>query len=109
MAKPDHCTTQSVQVAVRVRDLIPRERLKGCVNCVTADEGHREVVIGGRRAFALDHAFGTASTQEQIYKTLVAPLLRNSLQGYNMTVFAYGAPHAPRTAGSAGHARTCSQ
>lgn len=92
MAGPPHAgTPQSIQVAVRVRELIPRERLQGCVNCVTADEVAQEVVIGAQRSFRLDHVFGTSSTQEHIYKTLVAPMLRNCLLGYNMTVFAYGA------------------
>ena len=82
---------QAVKVAVRVRGLVPRERLQGCVQCITSDETCRTIRVGQERSFCFDHVFGPAACQRTIYEECVAPILHNCLQGLNMTVFAYGA------------------
>ena len=40
--------------------------------------------------FQFDQAFGIKSKQLDVYKAVVQPLMRQVLQGYNCTVFAYG-------------------
>jgi len=83
---------QSVKVAVRVRGLVPRERLQGSVPCVAADDAQRRLTVGRERSFEFDHVFGPAASQAAVYADCVAPTLRTCLQGLNLTVFAYGAP-----------------
>jgi hypothetical protein len=85
MKAQDDC---AVQVAVRVRDLVPRERLEGFFNCVHVHES--SAVVGGERSFGFDFAFGSDSTQKSIYDTAVKPLIESALSGTNVTVLAYG-------------------
>ena len=48
-----------------------------------------QVIIGKeKRAFTFDHVFLPENTQEDVYKTLVAPLIPQFIQGFNATVFA---------------------
>lgn len=42
------------------------------------------------KKFTFDRVFGPASSQVDVYKTVVSPLLKEVLAGYNCTVFAYG-------------------
>lgn len=78
----------AVQVAVRVRDLLPRERLSGYVGCVAVEEG--SAVVGRKRSFDFDYAFAPACAQASVYATAVKPLLEACKQGINVTVLAYG-------------------
>lgn len=78
----------AVQVAARVRDLVPRERLSGYVGCVDVQED--SVVVGGKRSFGFDYAFAPNCTQTSVYDTAVKPLLEACKQGINVTVLAYG-------------------
>lgn len=48
-------------------------------------------------AFEFDAVFDHNSTQEQVYNVSTAPLLAHALQGYNASVFAYGATGAGKT------------
>ena len=42
------------------------------------------------KKFSFDRVFGPKSTQPDVYKTVVGPLIDQVMQGYNCTVFAYG-------------------
>jgi hypothetical protein len=84
--------TEAVRVAVRVRDLAPKERLEGCMSCIEVDSQTGSVNVGDERAFHFEHAFGPHSSQETVYREAVAPLLDASLKGMNVTVLAYGKP-----------------
>jgi kinesin family protein 4/21/27 len=55
-----------------------------------------QVVVGKEKTFTYDHAFGTDSTQEQVYET-VKPLLSECFKGYNATVLAYGQTGSGKT------------
>ncbi|PIA18805.1 kinesin-domain-containing protein [Coemansia reversa NRRL 1564] len=44
----------------------------------------------GPRTFNFDYAFGPNAKQTDVYKTAVAPLLSRFVEGYNVTVLAYG-------------------
>lgn len=47
--------------------------------------------------YAFDRVFGENSTQQQVYENCVKDLLPGVLNGYNATVFAYGATGAGKT------------
>ncbi len=49
------------------------------------------------RQYLFDAAFGADSTQKEVYEQTTQPLVRSVLQGYNATVFAYGATGAGKT------------
>jgi hypothetical protein len=80
----------AVRVAVRVRPLVPKERLEQCRSCVRAYADERQVVIGKDRGFAFDFVFGEESSQRLVFEDACAPLVQRCFQGYNATVFAYG-------------------
>jgi len=52
-------------------------------------------VIGGRKAkdqrYAFDIVFNDKSTQKSVYESTGKPCVREMFNGYNATVFAYGA------------------
>ena len=43
-----------------------------------------------KKKFSFDHVFGPTSSQADVYKVTVSPIVKEVLQGYNCTVFAYG-------------------
>jgi hypothetical protein len=47
-----------------------------------------QIVIGKeKRAFTFDDVFPPEATQEQVYNTIVLPLIPQFLQGFNATIF----------------------
>ncbi|ODM94247.1 Kinesin-like protein KLP2 [Orchesella cincta] len=81
---------QNIQVYVRVRPLV------GSVPSIIETPGTREVVVRERtvanitKTFTFDRVFDLNSSQQEVYRVVVAPLLKEVLLGYNCTVFAYG-------------------
>jgi kinesin family protein 18/19 len=61
----------------------------------------RSVVPQGKRVkdqtFAFDRVFDDNTTQEDVYEATTKPLLDSVLDGYNATVFAYGATGCGKT------------
>jgi Kinesin motor domain len=80
----------TVKVAVRVRPLIGIETSAGCQPCLCGDSENNQIIVGDDRIFQVDCAFGSESTQEEVYAATVRPLVQRSLEGYNSCVFAYG-------------------
>lgn len=83
-------------------------RSKGVVNvvdrklvvCLDPGRAKDDVLRAKRsreRRFAFDHAFGPDSEQSEVFENTTAFLLDGVLQGYNATVFAYGATGAGKT------------
>lgn len=87
----------NVKVAVRVRPLLPKEKLGGEQLCVKVVPGSNQLVVGKDRAFTFDHVFTSKSKQEDVYNTCVRPLVTNIFEGYNATVFAYGQTGSGKT------------
>eukprot|EP00892_Ulva_mutabilis_P001048 jgi/Ulvmu1/10944/UM007_0123.1 len=85
----------AVQVAVRVRDLLPRERLSGYVSCINVQQDR--VVVGSKRGFCFDFAFSPTCSQESVYDTAVKPLLETCQHGVNITIAAYGQTGSGKT------------
>lgn len=51
----------------------------------------------GERRFVFDHVFDSAADQIEVYTQTAKPLLSSVLEGYNSTIFAYGATGCGKT------------
>ncbi|KAJ2662930.1 hypothetical protein IWW48_001638 [Coemansia sp. RSA 1200] len=49
------------------------------------------------RTFKFDHAFGPESQQSSVYEAAISPLLSRFVEGYNVTVLAYGQTSSGKT------------
>ncbi|XP_046385225.1 kinesin-like protein Klp61F [Ischnura elegans] len=94
MGKPQK-ENQNIQVFVRVRPQNQQERAKGfpdVIECPTP----KEILVRDKpchstsKTFTFDHVFNMASKQIDVYRRVVKPLIKEVLDGYNCTVFAYG-------------------
>lgn len=92
-------SSSSVQVAVRVRPMLPQEA--GNTECVEvlksssngkSPPSNNVVRLGGDSGprFTFDEVFPLSTTQHQVYENCVAPLVASCLEGYNATILAYG-------------------
>uniref|UniRef100_A0AAR2LG63 Kinesin motor domain-containing protein n=1 Tax=Pygocentrus nattereri TaxID=42514 RepID=A0AAR2LG63_PYGNA len=87
----------AVQVAVRVRPLLPKEVLHNHESCITTHPEDRRVTLGHDRHFYFDFVFEEISAQEEVYAGCVQPLIEAFFQGFNATVFAYGQTGSGKT------------
>lgn len=88
----------AIKVAVRVRPLSSKEQTEGSQTGLVVCPENASVVLGmGRteKPFSYDYVFGTTSSNSGVYESAVAPLLVKALDGYNVTVFAYGQVRDP--------------
>ncbi|XP_077450951.1 kinesin-like protein kif7 isoform X1 [Stigmatopora argus] len=87
----------SVQVAVRVRPLLPKELLHCHESCITVDPELQRVTLGHDRHFLCDFLFEETCCQEEVYSASVQSLIDAFFQGFNATVFAYGQTGSGKT------------
>ncbi|CAM4518052.1 unnamed protein product [Leuciscus chuanchicus] len=87
----------AVQVAIRVRPLLPKEILHNHESCITSDPEEKRVTLGNGRHFHCDYVFEESSTQEDVYTDCVQPLIEAFFNGFNATVFAYGQTGSGKT------------
>jgi hypothetical protein len=80
----------AVRVAVRARPLLAQEGMQGCKDCVKVLHNSNQILLGRDRPFTFDHVFDTTTTQEEVYRECVKPLVESCIAGYNTTVLAYG-------------------
>uniref|UniRef100_A0A671UVV6 Kinesin family member 7 n=1 Tax=Sparus aurata TaxID=8175 RepID=A0A671UVV6_SPAAU len=97
----------AVQVAVRVRPLLPKELLHCHESCITVDSELCRVTLGHDRHFLCDYLFEETCCQEEVYSVSVQPLIDAFFQGFNATVFAYGQTGSGKTY-TIGEANICS-
>jgi hypothetical protein len=90
-------SSSSVQVIIRLRPLNDREKKYGTLPVVTASTLDKSVTaIKGKgktkskQTFQFDNVFTSFSTQEDIFEATLQPIIRDVLNGYESTVFAYG-------------------
>ncbi|RHY34671.1 hypothetical protein DYB32_000744 [Aphanomyces invadans] len=83
----------SVRVCIRVRPLIPKERLD---DEHLAVETYDSQVKVASQTFTFDHVFGPDAGQEDIWPC-VTPLVDSVFEGYNATIFAYGQTGSGKT------------
>ncbi|XP_071484846.1 kinesin-like protein KIF27 [Diadema antillarum] len=86
-----------VKVAVRVRPLLPQERLHRHELCVRVIPKTNQIVVGKDRAFTFDHVMSSKTSQETAYRICVENLVTSFFEGYNATVFAYGQTGSGKT------------
>ncbi|KAM9825094.1 kinesin-like protein kif7 [Syngnathus typhle] len=87
----------AVQVAVRVRPLLPKELLRCHESCITVDPELQRVTLGHDRHFLCDFLFEETCCQDEVYSEAVQPLIDAFFQGFNATVFAYGQTGSGKT------------
>jgi len=84
MGKPgEQQLASQVRVGLRVRPLTSQELREGGKNVLNAN--HPEVCLGERR-FTFDSVFDANVDQQDLYRSVSAPLLQTFLEGYNATV-----------------------
>uniref|UniRef100_A0A672F6H2 Kinesin-like protein n=1 Tax=Salarias fasciatus TaxID=181472 RepID=A0A672F6H2_SALFA len=108
-----------VKVVVRVRPTSDREKRENCRNVVQVVDGQmlifdpkeEEPCFGSQRVrnrnlnkrankdlkFVFDHVFGENATQVDIFENTMKVVLDSVMNGFNCTVFAYGATGAGKT------------
>ncbi|KAK7870939.1 hypothetical protein R5R35_012160 [Gryllus longicercus] len=95
--------TEHIKTFLRVRPLNDAEVSRASRIIVDCPSNSREVVINERpndkitRKFTFDKVFGPNSKQIDVYKSVAAPLIKEVLDGYNCTIFAYGQTGAGKT------------
>lgn len=105
-----------LMVVLRIRPLKHEEKARG-YKCVAEKVDDKMVVLSdanagnkhsrhqdhlrkkrsSERQYLFDAAFGADSTQAELYAKTTQPLVQAVLEGYNATVFAYGATGAGKT------------
>ncbi|KHN81034.1 Kinesin-like protein KIF11 [Toxocara canis] len=98
MMNKDKCSTvhkkKNVQVVVRVRPLSDKERAERSHLAVRTNGLAQTVSLKERSSWRefgpFDKVYGIDSSQSTIYMDIVDPLIKEVIQGYNCTVFAYG-------------------
>ncbi|KAL6649688.1 hypothetical protein ACP70R_013912 [Stipagrostis hirtigluma subsp. patula] len=86
----------NVQVVLRCRPLSEEEQISNVQSAISCNDLKREVTVLNNlfkqadRTFTFDKVFGPKSQQRSIYEHAVAPIVRDVLEGYNCTVFAFG-------------------
>lgn len=87
----------NVQVAVRCRPLNSEEKKTGQSTIVTCDSADKRINVAygptGKKitkSFQFDKVFGMYSTQDEVFEQIVRPIVDETLEGFNCTIFAYG-------------------
>nr|CAB3259095.1 kinesin-like protein KIF21A [Phallusia mammillata] len=87
----------SVQVALRIRPQLAREKIEACRICTFVTPGEPQVTLGKDKAFTYDYVFDTPTEQHTVYDTCIKPLVEGCFEGYNATVLAYGQTGSGKT------------
>lgn len=87
----------NIQVAVRIRPLLPKELLRHHSECLKVIPGTAQVIVNPDRLFTFDHAFGPSASQDEVYRACIQPMVRSLMDGYNATVFCYGETGSGKT------------
>ncbi|KAK8651759.1 hypothetical protein V6N13_141343 [Hibiscus sabdariffa] len=83
----------SVKVVVRIRPINGHEKeVTRTVSKVSSDS----LSIGDRK-FTFDSVLDTKSSQEDVFKQIGVPLVKNALAGYNVSILSYGQTGSGKT------------
>jgi hypothetical protein len=90
-------TLTNIQVAVRCRPPSAEERRNNQPTVIACDLESKTVTlhhgpVGKKtsRTYSYDKVFGMYNTQEEVFASAVSPIIDETLEGYNCTIFAYG-------------------
>uniref|UniRef100_A0A8B9LDK1 Kinesin-like protein n=1 Tax=Astyanax mexicanus TaxID=7994 RepID=A0A8B9LDK1_ASTMX len=92
MADPAECT---IKVMCRFRPLNGSELLRGD-KYIPKFQGEDNVVVGGK-PYMFDRVFQSNTSQEQVYNACAQKIVKDVLEGYNGTIFAYGQTSSGKT------------
>ncbi|XP_008300759.1 kinesin heavy chain isoform 5C-like, partial [Stegastes partitus] len=92
MADPAECT---IKVMCRFRPLNSSEVTRGD-RYIPKFQGEDTVVIAGK-PYMFDRVFQSNTTQEQVYNACAQKIVKDVLEGYNGTIFAYGQTSSGKT------------
>ncbi|XP_075789464.1 kinesin heavy chain isoform X2 [Pelodiscus sinensis] len=92
MADPAEC---SIKVMCRFRPLNEAEILRGD-KFIPKFKGEETVVIGAK-PYVFDRVLPPNTTQEQVYNACAKQIVKDVLEGYNGTIFAYGQTSSGKT------------
>lgn len=88
---------ENIQVIVRCRPMSSKEVSNGYTEVVKINKDENSVAVAvpkndgsEYKQFTFDAVFDCNSTQEELYKKMVHPLIESVLNGFNATIFAYG-------------------
>lgn len=110
-------SNKNMVVAVRVRPLSQKETAAGHKQCCNLLSDKIVVISKEQQAkylrsqkgscneYAFDAAFDERSTQREVYEATTKPFMAKLVDGYNVTVFAYGATGAGKTHTMMGNTR----
>uniref|UniRef100_A0A667GK93 Kinesin-like protein n=1 Tax=Lynx canadensis TaxID=61383 RepID=A0A667GK93_LYNCA len=93
MADPAEC---SIKVMCRFRPLNEAEILRGD-KFIPKFKGDETVVIGQGKPYVFDRVLPPSTTQEQVYNACAKQIVKDVLEGYNGTIFAYGQTSSGKT------------
>ncbi|XP_018422284.1 PREDICTED: kinesin heavy chain isoform X2 [Nanorana parkeri] len=93
MADPAEC---SIKVMCRFRPLNSSEIHRGD-KFIPAFKGDDTIVIGQGKPYVFDKVLPPNSTQEQVYNACAKQIVKDVLDGYNGTIFAYGQTSSGKT------------
>ncbi|CAH1956478.1 unnamed protein product [Acanthoscelides obtectus] len=103
--RPPMSAEERLMVAVRIRPLKPDDTTR-CLyavdkkHIIVEDTDKFDVTRQKRsldKRYSFDVVFGEDSTQEDVYEVTTSRLVKDVLNGYNATVFAYGPTGAGKT------------
>jgi hypothetical protein len=90
-----------VQVAVRVRPMLPQEAGNTqCIEVLSSNSKDLNIIrLGGEQGpkFTFDEVFPISAKQINVYTDRVLPLVQSCMEGYNATILAYGQTGSGKT------------
>ena len=90
----------SIRVFVRVRPLLSKETEKGIKSCVSSVDDSGDIELekddGSLRGYKLDRVFGQFTNNNELFGE-ISQLLVSSMDGYNVSVIAYGITNSGKT------------
>ncbi|GFO11596.1 kinesin-like protein [Plakobranchus ocellatus] len=90
--------TVSVRVVAKCRALTQDEMDKGGNSVVTVNGDKVKVNCAGKESvFSLDGTFGPEQTNKHVYEGAVNSLLQGAIDGYNVTIMAFGATESGKS------------
>ncbi|KAK7086383.1 Chromosome-associated kinesin kif4a [Halocaridina rubra] len=96
---PGNVAVSNIKVYARTRPLLQQEREQGATSIVTLIPSDKKVIVEDKaeKSFKFENVFGEKASQEELYQSAVAPLVRKVLDGQNATVLAYGQTGSGKT------------
>ncbi|KAF1807268.1 hypothetical protein FB192DRAFT_1442649 [Mucor lusitanicus] len=95
-------STTAVQVALRVRPLTQQDRSQPRFSNSTDSDviktyENSVAIVPHQKSFQFDHVFDVNSTQEQVFTSVASNFVDRFIDGYNVTILAYGQTSSGKT------------